>query len=103
MVTIYALGKLFKLLNLLKTFLVSADKNEFVIRKEYTSFVVSVQGYKASVRPTLNHENKTGFTVANSLEAIARTKLLIDKPDDPVACLKRFYYSLAWRIEDGGG
>lgn len=75
--------------------------NPFVISKANTAYLVSVKVRDVVVAPwERSKHNSTCKTIADTLQIIATTKLILAEPAHPVAFLKEYYPSKGWTLEN---
>jgi hypothetical protein len=80
---------------------VAKEKLCFTISKRLSSYLITVQGNEVTVAPLQNaNRYNSGRTIANTLQIIGNTRLVLDTPRNPFQFLKDFYTEKGWQIEN---
>jgi hypothetical protein len=76
-------------------------KEQFIIRKTFTAYLVTVVGREVIVEHLDDRKGHTiSKTISDTLQTVGNTRLVLSNPPDPVNFLKSFYNSRGWDIEE---
>jgi hypothetical protein len=77
------------------------EKSHFIIFKQYSAYLISIEGTSVNVTPTEYQKyNSATLTIAQSLQVLAMSQVLLSHTANPYQLLMNYFESKGWATSD---